>query len=142
MPQRSSHEAAYAVPEPGPSHVYLSSNGTVNNIYEKGQGFFTPLSLKQFSVRTQHIRRLLDIMHVCLEKGDRARAARAWTILVRCPEVKPASAGWSKVAKEFDSKGRQTSARTVAAMTDRLLSNISRGPTCDDFDYLETCAPP
>ncbi|QRV76248.1 RNA polymerase I specific initiation factor [Ceratobasidium sp. AG-Ba] len=39
------------------------------------------------SSRKQHIRFTYDILHVCLQRGDLVRARRAWTILVRCPEI-------------------------------------------------------
>ncbi|KAG8748483.1 hypothetical protein FRC10_003616 [Ceratobasidium sp. 414] len=39
------------------------------------------------SSRKQHIRFTYDILHVCLQRGDLARARRAWSILVKCPEI-------------------------------------------------------
>lgn len=138
MPRRTADQPAYAVPEPGPSRIHLSAAGKVNSVYELGKGFFTPLSLAQPSIRAEHIRRLLDVMHVCLERGDRVRAVRAWSILVRCHEVKPSSLGWSRLTREFEQPGRHLQARTVNAMIDRILSAVSRGPVKDDLDYLET----
>lgn len=140
----ASYQPAYAVPEPGPSRIHLSSANKVSSVYELGKGLFTPLSLphqrqQPTSVRAEQIRRLLDLMSVCFERGDRARATRAWAILVRCHEVKPASQGWATIAQDFDQRGRHSQARTVAAMTDRLLNAVARGPVRDDLDYLETC---
>ncbi|KAG9126854.1 hypothetical protein FRC07_001711 [Ceratobasidium sp. 392] len=39
------------------------------------------------SSRKQHIRFTYDILHICLQRGDLARARRAWSILVKCPEI-------------------------------------------------------
>ena len=38
------------------------------------------------STRKVHIRRLNDILYVCLERGDLNRALRAWQILSTCKE--------------------------------------------------------
>jgi len=38
------------------------------------------------SARKFHIRRLADLLQVCIHRGDLPRARRAWEILVRCPE--------------------------------------------------------
>ena len=40
------------------------------------------------TARTVHIRRLCDLLKVCTERGDIARARRAWDILCRCKEFK------------------------------------------------------
>ena len=37
--------------------------------------------------RVGHIKRLYDILHLCLQSGDVARARRAWGILTRCKET-------------------------------------------------------
>ncbi|KAG9104558.1 hypothetical protein FRC06_001338 [Ceratobasidium sp. 370] len=39
------------------------------------------------SSRKQHIRFTYDILHICLQRGDLARARHAWSILVKCPEI-------------------------------------------------------
>lgn len=38
------------------------------------------------SSRKAHILRLNDLLHVSIERGDMARARRAWSILARCKE--------------------------------------------------------
>ncbi|EJD01577.1 uncharacterized protein FOMMEDRAFT_30233 [Fomitiporia mediterranea MF3/22] len=38
------------------------------------------------TTRKVHIRRLNDILHLSLERGDLSRARRAWAILARCKE--------------------------------------------------------
>ncbi|TFL00554.1 hypothetical protein BDV98DRAFT_569201 [Pterulicium gracile] len=39
------------------------------------------------TARKLHIRRLFDVLNVCLQKRDLKRAQRAWCILARCKEV-------------------------------------------------------
>ncbi|KAI0796878.1 hypothetical protein C8Q75DRAFT_215207 [Abortiporus biennis] len=39
------------------------------------------------SSRKIHIRRLYDILQLCILRGDYVRARRAWSILIRCNEV-------------------------------------------------------
>ncbi|CAK5275384.1 unnamed protein product, partial [Mycena citricolor] len=54
--------------------------------------FNSSVEAKRFSTRKTHIRRLYDVMEICLQRGDFARAARAWAILARCEEIK-----WKKM---------------------------------------------
>ena len=39
------------------------------------------------SARRVHLRRLYDILELCIHRGDLERARKAWAILVRCKEV-------------------------------------------------------
>lgn len=39
------------------------------------------------TTRKVHIRRLYDILQLCLQRNDFRRAQRAWAILVRCKEI-------------------------------------------------------
>ncbi|KAI0089114.1 hypothetical protein BDY19DRAFT_890129 [Irpex rosettiformis] len=49
---------------------------------------FEPVEGKQpRTARKIHIRRLYDVLELCLHQGDMKRAMRAWTILVRCKEM-------------------------------------------------------
>ncbi|KAH9850733.1 hypothetical protein C2E23DRAFT_734510 [Lenzites betulinus] len=49
---------------------------------------FNPLNSKQpQTARKVHIRRLFDILHLCVQRHDWQRARRAWTVLLRCKEV-------------------------------------------------------
>ena len=49
---------------------------------------FSSLNSKRpHSTRKAHIRRLHDILQLCIQRRDWARAKRAWAILVRCGEV-------------------------------------------------------
>ncbi|KAM6496029.1 hypothetical protein JOM56_008735 [Amanita muscaria] len=40
------------------------------------------------TARKVHIRRLYDVLQLCIQRQDYARAKRAWAILVRCKEVR------------------------------------------------------
>ncbi|KAI0650588.1 hypothetical protein C8Q79DRAFT_900998 [Trametes meyenii] len=49
---------------------------------------FNSLNSKQpNSSRKLHIRRLFDLLHLCIQRRDWPRARRAWAILARCKEV-------------------------------------------------------
>jgi hypothetical protein len=49
---------------------------------------FEPTENKQpRTARKVHIRRLYDVLELCLHRGDMRRAQRAWSILVRCKEI-------------------------------------------------------
>ncbi len=49
---------------------------------------FSSLGSKQpNTTRKFHIRRLYDILQLCIQRQDWARAKRAWGILARCQEV-------------------------------------------------------
>ncbi|KAJ7781029.1 hypothetical protein B0H16DRAFT_1496884 [Mycena metata] len=39
------------------------------------------------TTRKIHIRRLYDVLHICLQRNDVKRATRAWTILAHCKEM-------------------------------------------------------
>jgi hypothetical protein len=39
------------------------------------------------TTRKIHIRRLYDLMQVCIQRNDLERAVRAWTILAHCKEI-------------------------------------------------------
>ncbi|KAJ7721170.1 hypothetical protein DFH07DRAFT_760592 [Mycena maculata] len=44
-------------------------------------------SRRPTAARKIHIRRLYDVMHVCIQRNDLQRATKAWSILARCKEV-------------------------------------------------------
>jgi len=56
---------------------------------QSSEGFlFAPLNSRQpLTTRAVHIRRLYDLMQLCIHRQDWARATRAWTIFARCKEV-------------------------------------------------------
>lgn len=39
------------------------------------------------TARKVHIRRLYDVLQLCIHRNDLTRARRAWAILVRCKEI-------------------------------------------------------
>ena len=41
----------------------------------------------RLSARNFHLRRLNDITHLCIQRGDFVRARAAWAILARCEDV-------------------------------------------------------
>lgn len=44
-------------------------------------------SKRRLTTRQVHIRRLYDILRLCIQRHDYERAKRAWAILARCKEV-------------------------------------------------------
>ncbi|KAF7288290.1 hypothetical protein HMN09_01409100 [Mycena chlorophos] len=48
---------------------------------------FAAPKTRQNAARKVHIRRLYDIMNISIQRSDFARAAKAWSVLARCPEV-------------------------------------------------------
>jgi RNA polymerase I-specific transcription initiation factor RRN11 len=49
---------------------------------------FASLDSKQpRTARKVHIKRLYDIMQLCIQRDDIPRARRAWSILIRCKEI-------------------------------------------------------
>jgi len=44
-------------------------------------------TLNTSNARKVHIRRLNDILQLCLQRNDAIRSRRAWAILARCKEV-------------------------------------------------------
>jgi RNA polymerase I-specific transcription initiation factor RRN11 len=49
---------------------------------------FASLGSKQpLTTRQVHIRRLYDLLQLCIQRHDYERAKRAWSILARCKEV-------------------------------------------------------
>ncbi|KAL1708628.1 hypothetical protein EV121DRAFT_287496 [Schizophyllum commune] len=44
-------------------------------------------SKRPLTARKLHIRRLWDILHLCIQRDDLPRARRAWLVLARCKEI-------------------------------------------------------
>ena len=44
-------------------------------------------SKRPLTARKLHIRRLWDILHLCIQRNDLSRARRAWLVLARCKEI-------------------------------------------------------
>jgi hypothetical protein len=93
-------------------------------------------------LRTEHLRRLIDVSHVCLQRGDLDRAARAFAILVRCKNAPLAMEGWHALSMAFARPGaagtneavRGKSPKTLA---DSILRLIALGRSRQALDELE-----
>ena len=54
----------------------------------KHKFLFTSLGGKKpLTARKVHIRRLYDLLQLCIQRNDIVRAKRTWTILLRCKEI-------------------------------------------------------
>ena len=99
------------------------------------------------NVRRAHLRRLLDIAHLSLERGDVPRARRAWAILSRCAEAE----GWwtdglirdlvdaprgSIARKELISAGLSSKVERLRLV---VLDHISNDDSRAALDELELC---
>jgi RNA polymerase I-specific transcription initiation factor RRN11 len=49
--------------------------------------FALPEAKQTLSARKVHIRRLYDILELCIYRNDISRAKKAWSILIRCKEI-------------------------------------------------------
>ncbi|KAH0839964.1 hypothetical protein J3R83DRAFT_919 [Lanmaoa asiatica] len=49
--------------------------------------FSPPENILPLTSRRVHLRRLYDILHLSIQRGDLHRARRAWAILARCKEI-------------------------------------------------------
>ncbi len=85
--QRLREPSALCVVTFGPTsfnlyHVHLVMSSTDYSF------LFSSLNAKQpTTARKVHIRRLYDILQLCIQRHDWVRAKRAWAILARCREV-------------------------------------------------------
>lgn len=99
------------------------------------------------TVRRAHLRRLLDIAHLSLERGDVPRARRAWAIMSRCAETE----GWwtdglirdlvdaprgSIARKELISAGLSSKVERLRLV---VLDHISNDDSRAALDELELC---
>lgn len=56
--------------------------------YQHDRFLFASLnSQKPLTARKVHIRRLYDVLQLCIHRNDLTRAHRAWCILARCKEL-------------------------------------------------------
>ncbi|KAG8218677.1 hypothetical protein J3R82DRAFT_4344 [Butyriboletus roseoflavus] len=49
--------------------------------------FSPPKDILPLTSRRVHLRRLYDVLHLSIQRGDLHRARRAWAILARCKEI-------------------------------------------------------
>ena len=105
-----------------------------------------PILKEDSSVRAEHIRRLIDLLEISLQRNDSARAYRCWAILVRCYEVDLVATGWQSFARYFVSASSTSSqpgsSGTVQmlgteALRERVLSGIAEGRIRETLEDLE-----
>ena len=118
-------------------------------VAETRKGYYDPVTHQQTAslstsqnspanLRVDHIRRLTDIVHLCLQRRDLVRAQKAWAVLARCHEINLAAAGWSTLAREFDVGSQRIKAKGLDALRERVLACIDAGQEAEGLDDLET----
>ncbi|KAF7355499.1 RNA polymerase I-specific transcription initiation factor rrn11 [Mycena sanguinolenta] len=85
---------------------------------------FTPTldSKEPRSARKIHIRRLYDVMHMCIQKNDFDRATRAWTVLAHCKEIN-AQAKWSTSLHILSAKNPEDPQKAVEFLRVMMLQH-------------------
>ncbi|KAF8195665.1 hypothetical protein K438DRAFT_2016944 [Mycena galopus ATCC 62051] len=74
------------------------------------------------SARKIHIRRLYDVMHMCIQRNDFKRATRAWTVLAHCKEVN-AQTKWSTSVHILSAKNLDDPERAVEFLRLMMLQH-------------------
>lgn len=99
------------------------------------------------SSRKAHLRRLHDILQLCILRNDLPRARRAWAILVRCRET-DWKAMWSTAvhlvngperAALLGAMQRQAPEQGEAILREQVLRLIQERRYRDALDELELC---
>ncbi|KAH7911570.1 hypothetical protein BJ138DRAFT_1113116 [Hygrophoropsis aurantiaca] len=88
------------------------------------QFLFSLNDKKSLTTRQIHIRRLNDVLHLSLHRGDIPRAKRAWAILARCKEVDWKTmwiTGVHLVEPIQESSNTQTSAEKIEYLRTMML---------------------
>ncbi|EPQ59106.1 hypothetical protein GLOTRDRAFT_125416 [Gloeophyllum trabeum ATCC 11539] len=74
--------------------------------------------------RKVHIRRLYDVMQLCIQRGDYGRARKAWAILARCKEIHW-KAMWTTAVlllmSDKDGHAQNEGARTIDFLRSMML---------------------
>ncbi|KAJ7240353.1 hypothetical protein B0H12DRAFT_56921 [Mycena haematopus] len=85
---------------------------------------FTPTSVSKEarSARKTHIRRLYDVMHICIQRNDFERASRAWTMLAHCKEVN-AQTKWSTSVHILNAKNPEEPHKAVEFLRLMMLQH-------------------
>lgn len=101
------------------------------------------------SLRAAHIRRVLDLMELSLQRQQLDRAFRCWAIIVRCSEANLNLAGFQAFARHFLSAGRSPISRRsqsgttvlptrgLVALRERTLSRIADGRMREALEDVE-----
>ncbi|KAF8450491.1 hypothetical protein L210DRAFT_3386005 [Boletus edulis BED1] len=69
--------------------------------------FSPPENISPLTSRRVHLRRLYDVLHLSIQRGDVHRARRAWAILARCKEIDWRTS-WMLAIALLDRSGRGT----------------------------------
>lgn len=69
--------------------------------------FSPPEDISPLTSRRVHLRRLYDVLHLSIQRGDLHRARRAWAILARCKEI-DWKASWVLAVGLLDRSGLST----------------------------------
>ncbi len=72
------------------------------------------------SARKVHLRRLYDVLQLCIHRNDLPRARRAWGILVRCKEINWTSL-WSIAAHLVEEKSYEDEENKIELLRDMML---------------------
>jgi hypothetical protein len=99
---------------------------TSNDLVPRGSFVFAPRgSQAVHTVARVHLRRLWDVLHVSIARGDAPRARRAWAILARCAE-----ADWQALWRTALHVADLEIARAGYEMQDvRVLDTLLQKPT-------------
>lgn len=69
--------------------------------------FSPPEDISPLTARRVHLRRLYDVLHLSIQRGDLHRARRAWAILARCKEIDWRTS-WMLATRLLDRSGSRT----------------------------------
>jgi len=69
--------------------------------------FSPPEDISPLTSRRVHLRRLYDVLHLSIQRGDLHRARRAWAILARCKEI-DWKTSWMLALGLLDHSGHRT----------------------------------
>ncbi|KAI9574640.1 hypothetical protein HD554DRAFT_2182014 [Boletus coccyginus] len=69
--------------------------------------FSPPEHISPLTSRRVHLRRLYDVLHLSIQRGDLHRARRAWAILARCKEIDWRTS-WTLATGLLDHSGHRT----------------------------------
>lgn len=97
--------------------------------------FSPPEGILPLTSRRVHLRRLYDVLHLSIQRGDLHRARRAWAILARCKEM-DWRASWTLAVGLLDHSGHMTESnqtkidylRTMMLHSENVRTRSQRPP--------------
>jgi RNA polymerase I-specific transcription initiation factor RRN11 len=90
--------------------------------------FSLPHSKTPSSDAKVHIRRIYDILQLCIQRGDLSRARRAWIILARCKEVNWRALWRTAICVLDDSSVRESNEQLSLSAIEWLRSMMLQYP--------------